>query len=161
MQLARIGARDGKTDIVSLKGLISAIKDATLQEQGYLTLAGALRESRRNSDAIEICLILSGKFPDSELADDALLMAGQIYLELRKYDAARSEAEQIISRYKTSDSVDGARLILAKLYLMNDENYNPAMACRQWEMIATATQADSPPQTVIEPDFTRICSNRP
>ncbi|MCE9598819.1 MAG: tetratricopeptide repeat protein [Spirochaetia bacterium] len=158
-QLLRMRARDGKTALSALLALFAQIKDQALAEQAAISLAGALRESRRYADSIAVCLQLVGKYPESSVADDALLMSAQIYFEQGKHDAARVQAEQIIRIYGRSDSADGAKLILARLYLVPDENYNPALACAQWERIAQANSPESA-ETVIEPDFTRICSSR-
>lgn len=159
IQLLRIRARDGKTTLGALQTLYSQIKDQSLSEQAALSLAGALRESRRYNDAIAVTMQLAAKYPESSLTDDGILMSAQIYFEQGKHDAARIQAEQLVSKYRTSDSVDGARLILARLYLVPDENYNPALACAQWERIAQASSPNSV-DTVIEPDFTRICSGQ-
>lgn len=154
LELLRIQARDGKTQLPALLTLLGGIKDQTLAEQAHLHLAGSLLESRRPLDAVDVVLLFSGKFPESELADNAVLLSAKIFFDLGKMEAARTQAALVISRYGKSDSVDGARQILARLALTPDENYNPPAACRQWERIAGP---GGEIQTAIEPPFTAIC----
>lgn len=154
LELLRILARDGKTELPALVTLLGAIKDQALSERAHLHLAGSLLEARRPLDAVDVTLLLSGKFPESELADNALLLSAKIFFQLGRYEAARADAATIVTKYSKSDSVDGARQILARLSLTPDENYNHPAACRQWERIAGP---GSELQTAIEPPFTALC----
>lgn len=154
LELLRIQARDGKTDLAALLTLLGAIKDQSLLERGHLHLAGSLFESRRLLDAVDVSLLLSGKFPESDLADNAALLSAKIFFQLGRYEAARAEAATIVTKYAKSDSVDGARQILARLSLTPDENYNYPAACRQWDRIAGP---GGEIQTAIEPPFTALC----
>jgi hypothetical protein len=154
LELLRIQAKDGKTQLSVLLTLLSSIKDQQLSERAHMHLSGSLLESRRPLDALDVALLFSGKFPESELADNAVLLSAKILFELGKNEAARVQAVTILTKYPKSDSVDAARQILARLSLTPDENYNPALACGQWERIAGP---GSEIQTAIEPAFTAIC----
>ena len=154
LELLRIQAKDGKTPLPALITLLAGIKDQPLSERAHMHLAGSLLESRRTQDAVDVALLFSGKFPESELADNAVLLSAKIYFDLGKNEAARVQAATILTKYGKSDSVDGARQILARLTLTPDENYNSAAACGQWERIAGP---GSEIQAAIEPPFTAIC----
>lgn len=157
VELLRLQARDGKTLIAPLTQMLSQIKDQTLQEQAYLALAGSLKESRRYQDSIDVCMLLVGRMPESELADDALLLSARIFFDLGQFDSARSQAEQIVARYKKSNSLDSARLLLAELYLIHDANYSPALACKFYASAARDSQAILTP---VDSNLSRICSER-
>ncbi len=140
VELLRIQAQDGKTALSALTQALGQIKDQTLQENAYMALASSLKQSRRYQDAVDVCLLLAGRMPESSLADDALLMAAGIFLDMGAPDAARLQAEKVVSRYKTSDSVARARLLLARSYLIHDENYAPALACKYYESASAGSE---------------------
>lgn len=154
IELLRISARDGKTALPALLQTLGMIKDQTLLERAHLHLAGSLVEARRFFDAIDVALLFAGKFPESDLADDALLLSSRVFLRLGRSEASRMQAAAIVSRYSKSDSVDAAREILARLSLMPDESYNPVRACAQWDRIAAP---GGEIHTVIEPPFSSVC----
>jgi len=67
-------------------------------------------------NAIEHYQKLSSSYPEHELADDAILNAGKLYLNSSKGYQALESAIKIIRYYKDKDTVDDAFYLIAKIY---------------------------------------------
>jgi len=67
-------------------------------------------------NAIEHYQKLSSSYPDHELADNAILSSGKIYLNSGKGYQALESAIRIIRYYKDRETVDDAYYLIAKIY---------------------------------------------
>lgn len=67
-------------------------------------------------NAIEYYQKLSSSYPEHELADEAILNAGKLYLNSNKGYPALESAIKIIRYYKDKDTVDDAYYLIAKIY---------------------------------------------
>jgi TolA-binding protein len=67
-------------------------------------------------NAIEHYQKLSSSYPDHELADNAILSSGKIYLNSGKGYQALESAIRIIRYYKDRETVDDAYYLVAKIY---------------------------------------------
>lgn len=70
-----------------------------------------------NTDrAVDYLYRMSVRFPEHELADDALLHAGKLYLRKRRGEDAMNVSVMIIKRYKDRETIDDAYYLLAKIF---------------------------------------------
>ena len=67
-------------------------------------------------NAIEYYQKLSSSYPDHELADNAILSSGKLYLNSSKGYQALESAIKIIRYYKEKETVDDAYYLIAKIY---------------------------------------------
>ncbi len=67
-------------------------------------------------NAIEHYQKLSSSYPDHELADNAILSSGRLYLNSGKGYQALESAIRIIRNYKDRETVDDAYYLIAKIY---------------------------------------------
>ncbi|PKL18686.1 MAG: hypothetical protein CVV49_04490 [Spirochaetae bacterium HGW-Spirochaetae-5] len=67
-------------------------------------------------NAIEHYQKLSSSYPDHELADNAILSSGRLYLNSNKGYQALESAIKIINNYKERETVDDAYYLIAKIY---------------------------------------------
>jgi TolA-binding protein len=67
-------------------------------------------------NAIEHYQKLSSSYPDHELADNAILSSGRLYLNSNKGYQALESAIRIIHNYKDRETVDDAYYLIAKIY---------------------------------------------
>jgi len=67
-------------------------------------------------NAIEYYQKLSSSYPEHELADNAILNSGKLYLNSNKGYQALESSIKIIRYYKDKDTIDDAYYLIAKIY---------------------------------------------
>ncbi len=67
-------------------------------------------------NAIEFYQKLSSSYPEHELADNAILTSGKLYLNSNKGYQALESAIKIIRYYKDNETIDDAYYLVAKIY---------------------------------------------
>lgn len=78
--------------------------------------AEAYRYKGDSINAIEFYQKLSSSYPEHELADNAILNAGKLYLNSNKGYQALEAAMKIVRYYKDQDTIDDAYYLIAKIY---------------------------------------------
>ena len=78
--------------------------------------AEAFRYKGDPINAIEYYQKLSSSYPEHELADNAILTSGKLYLNSNKGYQALESAIKIVRYYKDKDTVDDAYYLIAKIY---------------------------------------------
>ena len=78
--------------------------------------AEAFRYKGDPINAIEYYQKLSSSYPEHELADNAILTSGKLYLNSNKGYQALESAIKIIRYYKDKDTIDDAYYLIAKIY---------------------------------------------
>jgi outer membrane protein assembly factor BamD (BamD/ComL family) len=78
--------------------------------------AEAYRYKSDPINAIEYYQKLSSSYPEHELADNAILTSGKLYLNSNKGYQALESAIKIVRYYKDKDTVDDAYYLIAKIY---------------------------------------------
>ncbi len=93
------------------------IKEQSGEYQAALFYKGeAYRYKGDPINAIEYYQKLSSSYPEHELADNAILTSGKLYLNSNKGYQALESAIKIIRYYKDSESIDDAYYLIAKIY---------------------------------------------
>lgn len=78
--------------------------------------AEAYRYKSDPINAIENFQKISSSYPEHELADNAILSSGKLYLKSGKGSQALESAIRIIHNYKDRETVDDAYYLIAKVY---------------------------------------------
>jgi len=78
--------------------------------------AEAYRYKGDSINAIEYYQKLSSSYPDHELADNAILSSGKLYINNNKGYQALEAAIKIIRYYKEKETIDDAFYLIAKIY---------------------------------------------
>lgn len=93
------------------------IKEQSGEYQAALYFkAEAFRYKGDPVSAIEYYQKLSSSYPEHELADNAILTSGKLYLNNGKGYQALESSIKIIRYYKDKDTVDDAYYLIAKIY---------------------------------------------
>lgn len=94
-----------------------AIKEQSGEYQAALYYkAEAYRYKGDPINAIEYYQKLSSSYPEHELADNAILTSGKLYLNSSKGYQALESSIKIIRYYKDKDTIDDAYYLIAKIY---------------------------------------------
>lgn len=96
---------------------VDAIKEQSGEYQAALYYkAEAYRYKGDPINAIEYYQKLSSSYPEHELADNAILTSGKLYLNSSKGYQALESSIKIIRYYKDKDTIDDAYYLIAKIY---------------------------------------------
>ncbi len=144
LELVRLAAKDpaGKDRIAALRQMIEAFEDEKIKDEASMAAASGLYVSGNPDDALLLALELAQNRPQSQLADDALLLAGEIYILKRSLPAAVDRLLFLVDRYPQSNSTYRAYLLLARIYSFPGEYESPGReraARMQAEKIAEKT----------------------
>jgi len=94
-----------------------AIKEQSGEYQAALYYkAEAYRYKGDPINAIEYYQKLSSSYPEHELADNAILTSGKLYLNSSKGYQALESSIKIIRYYKDKETIDDAYYLIAKIY---------------------------------------------
>lgn len=93
------------------------IKEKSGEYQAALFFkAEAFRYKGDSISAIEYYQKLSSSYPEHELADNAILTSGKLYLKSNKGYQALEAAIKIVRYYKDKETIDDAYYLIAKIY---------------------------------------------
>jgi len=113
-------------------------------------------------NAIEYYQKLSSSYPEHELADNAILNAGKLYLNSNKGYQALESAIKIIRYYKDRDTIDDAYYLIAKIYEKDPLLKDMEMSRKFYKIFLTKAEqnqkhfADSPLLPAVKKDLEHL-----
>ncbi len=115
MWIGRIHLNEGRLDEAIKE--FSTVPEDRGEYPASLYFSGDTNYRKGNtSAAIEFLVKLSAQFPDHELADDAYLLLGTIYLNEGKGGQALESATRIVKYYARRETIDDAYYLMGKVF---------------------------------------------
>ncbi len=115
LMLGRIDLKEHKYKEAILQ-FASIDKDSGEYPAALFNLGNCYRFIGRKIKSIEYFELVSSQFPQHELADNALLNTGKIFLSIGKGNQALEPTVKLIKYYKTRETIDDAYYLLAKIF---------------------------------------------
>ncbi len=107
---------DVANDAIALQVLIQQHLQTEKPSLEAYAKASLLRRQRKWPDALSILESFPSKFPNSDLLDESLLAAGDIYTLLGRYTDALSAYDTLMVRYPQSIAVDQTMMKVGEVY---------------------------------------------
>ncbi len=121
--------------------------------------AEIFKNAKDTNSAREMFLKLASMFPANDLADDALINLGDIYLASGSSDKALETATGIIKNYADRETVDDAYFLLGKIF-MQDKNLRDLQRARDvYKKFIYMAEVEKAPFFANSPLLRRVKTN--
>ena len=116
----------------AIRQVLNSFKDTKAASEAWITASQALAQNSRLEEALELAQELYIRFPNSEHADEALLLAAHIlYYEHNSPASALERLYTCLKLYPQMNIKMNLYALLAEIYMdSNSSFYNISRACR-------------------------------
>lgn len=126
--LGREKRAPGTSRLPEVRALLGQVQQRDLIGTAWFAAMEALYDYGERDAALELALEMPRRFPDSDRADEALLLAARILMERQRRAAALDQLFYLLDRHGDSDQLDEAHFLMAKIYLDPGVYYSPVRA---------------------------------
>ncbi len=127
LELFRMTAGTAET-LEKVRQQLGQFQDNSIIPLAWKTAMGSLYDAGKKDWALELALEMPYRYPQSKEADDAKLLAAEIFFEKKAFSAALEQLQQLLDAYPSEDSADDAYYFMARIYASPGEYHSPLRA---------------------------------
>ena len=130
LELVQLMAIDKKNDLDAIRKILNSFNNDDLKPEALMATSYALLSNKRHLESLELAQEIVTNFPESNLADDALLLSAEIfYYKLKNEIIASETIVSCLTRYPKSNKKNRLYYLLAKIYISPNQLNNRERGC--------------------------------